>query len=510
MKNRKNTKLRTFGRIVFVYFCLILFSWVQAADRPNVVFILTDDQRDNSFSGMGHPWVNTPHVDELLSRSTRFSNAYIAEPTCKPSRAAIYLGCHERVNRHGFSSTARMNATQWADSFPALLQKANYRTGFVGKWHISNEKDLNFTDLFDFVEGHLGHGPFFFEQKGGSELTTNAHYANKAIEFLETTKDKDAPFFLSVCFATPHGSKVAKMHGVLDEPSHLNPKLASHPIYGGMYRDLTLKIPSELGINPYDHIPQSVMDQDKGRNKTYRYNYTEPMSREHHYRYYQMVTEIDQMVHRIETALKSLNLQKKTVIIFGSDHGLLMGEYGMGGKGLVYDLTCKFPCFIYDPTAPESARGQVRDELVSSLDISATILDYAGATKAEFMEGVSLKPLVQTTEPVNNWRTGLFIENLYTGRDTPMQAGYVEGGWKYISYFKAAHPYDQGDVLFGDQSPVFEQLFNLQADPGEVKNLISSPDAGPVLADLKKKTRESLKRLNKNRDGYFQKYLNSQ
>lgn len=492
-------------KLRFIFSFFVASTWALASDQPNIVFILTDDQRDNSFSGMGHPWVETPNVDRLLSKSVRFRNAYIAEPSCKPSRAAIYLGCHERVNRHGFSSPAQMNAAQWEDSFPERLREANYQTGFVGKWHITNEDNLQFETLFDSVEGHYGHGPFFFNDEKGNEVTTNAYYTAKAIEFLKSAKD--APFFLSVCLATPHGSKVKRMHAVLDEPAHLNPQLKDHPIYGGMYRDLAFPIPFEQGIDPYDHIPRSVMNQDKGRNTTYNYNYTEPMSREHHYRYYQMVTEIDRMTGRIVAALEKLELDDKTVVIFASDHGLLMGEYGMGGKGLVYDLSCKFPCFIFDPSAPDSARGMVRDELVSSLDISTTILDYAGADKAEFMSGSSLRPLVQSAERSSTWRKGLYLENLYTGRDTPIQAGFVENGWKYISYHKAPHPYEENDIMISDKPPVFEQLFDLNADPGETRNLIDNAETIEVARDLRSKTRNSLDRLNRSREDYFNRYL---
>ena len=95
--------------------------------------------------------------------------------------------------------------------------------------------------------------------------------------------------------------------------------------------------------DPYRHIPRHVMDQDKGRNKTYRYVYDPVSSKEHHYRYYQMITELDEMIAELVAELKKLQIDKKTVIVFGSDHGLLMGEYGMGGKGLLYDLTEKFP-----------------------------------------------------------------------------------------------------------------------------------------------------------------------
>ncbi|MGB0369952.1 MAG: sulfatase-like hydrolase/transferase [Opitutales bacterium] len=491
--------------ILRLFFILVCSLGVLSADRPNIVFILTDDQRDNSFSGMGHPWVQTPHVDRLLEESTRFQNAYIAEPTCRPSRAAIYLGCHERVNHQGFSSKVKMNAEQWSDSFPALLQEAGYHTGFVGKWHVSNAKGVRLRNLFDFVDGHEGHGMFYYPQEDGTVLTTNEHFTNKAIEYLES-RDTN-PFFLSICFSTPHGSKLAKMHEVLDEPAHQNPHLKDHPIYGQMYRELSFEIPFEKGINPYDHIPKSVMNQDKGRNRTYHYNYEEGKSREHYYRYYQMITEIDLMVHRVVSALERLELDEETLIVFGSDHGLLMGEYGMGGKGLVYDLSSKFPCFIYDPSAPKATRGQVRDELVSSLDIATTLLDYAGVEKSAFMYGASLKTLVQSTETPETWRTGLFLENLYTGRDTPMQAGYVENGWKYVAYSKARNPYTEDDLNLSEDSIVFEQLFDLRSDPEEERNLIDSPEFAETLARLKQNTQSEVDRLNMKRAEYRARYF---
>ena len=110
---------------------VVMCASLSASEKPNLLFILTDDQRDNSVSGMAHPWVETPNIDSLLSAGIRFENAYIAEPTCRPSRAALLLGCHERVNRNGFSSTHRMNAAQWKDSYPELLRKSGYETAYV-------------------------------------------------------------------------------------------------------------------------------------------------------------------------------------------------------------------------------------------------------------------------------------------------------------------------------------------------------------------------------------------
>ncbi len=480
-----------------------------ASEKPNLLFILTDDQRDNSVSGMGHPWVETPNIDSLLAKGIRFENAYIAEPTCRPSRAALLLGCHERINRNGFSSTHRMNAAQWKDSYPELLRKSGYETAFVGKWHVERERGLEFQNMFDFWAGHNGHGPFYFKQKnpdGASRLiTTNRKKTDDALKYLRTERG-DQPFCLSVCYATPHGSKVVSMHRNVMESASRDPRLEDHPIYGGKYRDLDIAYPMQNPEDPYQHIPRKVMDQDKGRNKTYRYVYHPVSGKEHHYRYYQMITEIDEMVGELVGELEKQKLTENTIVIFASDHGLLMGEYGMGGKGLLYDLTARFPCFVYDPKAPSEMRGVSSKKLVSSLDITVTLLDYAGVKPGQYMTGRSLKPLVRGEKLETPWRKGLYLENMYTGRDTPLQEGYVDREWKYIRFYKKPHPFGQSDINKHSGAPVFELLFSLKDDPGEVNNLVGNPAFKENLAELRSKCDGDLTNLLKIRKEYAAHY----
>jgi len=477
--------------------------------QPNLLFVLTDDQRDDSFSGMGHPWVKTPNIDLLLSKSVRFENAYIAEPTCMPSRAGLLLGCHERINRIGFSSTHKMTKTQWAGSYPALLQKGGYETGFVGKWHIFND-GFKFESLFDYCQGHVGHGPFYFKHRNPDgtvkTVTTNRHHTDNALKFLQADRG-DKPFCLSVCYATPHGSKVVKMHRPLNESASKDERLKDHPIYGGQYRDQDIDYPLQNPEDPYKHIPRQVMDQKKGRSRLYRFDYDPVMNKEHHYRYYQMITEIDQMVGELVAELEKKGAAENTIIVFGSDHGLLMGEYGMGGKALLYDLTSKFPCFVYDPMAPKKMRGASRKELVSSLDIPVTLLDYAGVTPAPYMTGRSLKPLLRAQALKTPWRKGLFLENMYPGRDTPLQEGYVDSEFKYIRYYKVDHPFEPGDIDRHGGRPVFEMLFSLKDDPDEKNNLINDPKLKDKLIELRRLCDAELANLLKLRMDYTAHYL---
>jgi len=163
-------------------------------------------------------------------------------------------------------------------------------------------------------------------------------------EFLDL-RPGDKPFCLSVSFDVPHGSQVTSMFPDYPEwrqmtlPANENPKLKGHLFCDTLYRDITVPIPSETGTDPYRLIPKFILDQDKGRrNQTYPYNYTIATNREHHIRYYQTISGLDHIIGQLRADLERRGLAQNTIILFASDHGLIMGEYGMGGKELLLDL----------------------------------------------------------------------------------------------------------------------------------------------------------------------------
>jgi len=498
--------------LVFVSVLLVATA-ARAQSRPNIIFLLTDDQRDNSFAGMGHPFVKTPNVDRLLERSVRFCNTYIAEPTCSPSRVALLTGMHERVNGVGFTSSYKLTESQWQRTYPALVREAGYYTGFIGKFGVQyyTFKDRA-PEKFDFWRAHDGWTKFFpKDYKNGSctpyhdakeDIITLA-MGEKITEFFESLP-QDKPFCLSVSFNVPHGSQTTSMYPdypdwqLMTRPANENPKLKGTAFYDGLYRDLSIRIPGETGTDPYRFIPKFIMDQDKGRrSQTYPYDYTLLTCREHHIRYYQTITGLDHVIGGMLADLERRGLAENTVIIFASDHGLLMGEYGMGGKALLYDLASKIPCFVYDPGVPAGLRGRRVEEVTSSLDITRTILDYAGVPAPDFMAGESLRPLVEGRD--TPWREELFLENLYTGRDTPFQEGIRRGKWKYIRMYDGKMGYEESDVDFSNREPEFEMLFDLEADPKEMNNLIESRADSEILASLRKSCAAHSRSLNQSR-----------
>ncbi len=300
--------------------CTYAFPANAAEARPNIIFLLTDDQRDNSFGGMGHPFVKTPNVDRLLRQSVRFRNAYIAEPVCSPSRVSYLTGMHERVHGVGFTSSYQLTEAQWERSYPALLRKAGYHTGFVGKLGVEYYTFRGqAAEKFDSWWGHDGWTKFL-PKDSKSASCTPYHMAKEDLitpimgeamgKFLDELPG-DKPFCLSVSFNVPHGSQTTSMYPDypdwrrMSRPANENPKLKGNPFYDTLYRDVDIRIPAETGKDPYGFIPKFIMDQDKGRRtNAYTYSYTRPTCLEHHVRYYQTITGLDHVIGQLLDDLK--------------------------------------------------------------------------------------------------------------------------------------------------------------------------------------------------------------
>ncbi|VGO19386.1 sulfatase-like hydrolase/transferase [Pontiella sulfatireligans] len=461
--------------------------------------------------------LNLPPIREGL----RFSNAYISNPICMPSRVSFLTGQYERVHGVGFSSRHELSMKQWKQTYPQLLRKNGYFTGFIGKLGVDKYpfKNGRGGETFDFWCAHDGWAAFFPKGKKnciayeGLKEDIITPMMGEAFENFLNQKDADKPFCLSVSFSAPHGSITGSMipweqgKGRMKHPANGNKRLAGHPIYGDLYRDVKIELPVETATDAGQFIPSELMKQD-GRKNTYSFSYDLKTSLEQHYRYYQLITGIDHVVGRMIQGLEKRGLLENTIIIYSSDHGLLMGEYGMGGKALAYDLTAKVPFILYDPSLPKDRRGEVLDALVMNVDVAPTILDYAGLPELDFCQGRSLVPLVQN--PDIPWRDSVFIENLFVGRDNPFVEAVRFKKWKYVRYFDHSKGwnYDDKDVDFRNQTPVFEQLFDLERDPEERVNLMETGAFPETLEQLRKKCRSESKAMIEFRNA-FRKRISS-
>ena len=462
--------------------------------RPNIIFLLTDDQRADALGIAGHPILETPHIDRLARDGVRFTEAHVVAPVCMPSRASFMNGQYERVHQIGFSSANVLSEAQWDRTYSALLRREGYHVGFVGKIGLQQYAFRGRPlEKFDFWRGHddwarfwpkeFDHLSIYHDSK--ADIVTPI--MSDSIERFLDDAPLDRPFMLSVSFSAPHGSISGTVlypdedgPNRMTTPANTHPRLVDDPVYGSLYRNREIDLPESVHDDTAKHIPLDVHPRE-GRTKTYSYSYLgDTVLREHRVRYYQLIHGVDIAVGKLRESLASRGLADNTVIVFSSDHGLLMGEYGMGGKSLLYDLTTRVPLIIYDPRAPSGDRGGTIDELVLSIDVPATIASYGGIEVPPSMQGQDLRPLMEN--PATEWRDEIFIESLFLLRTGPFMEAVRTKDWKYVRYFKSDEAqYTAKDIDFAGQEPAFEQLFDLVNDPSEERNLVTDPQHAELL-----------------------------
>jgi len=224
-----------------------------ADDRPNILFLLTDDQRADTLNCMGHSVIQTPHLDALAASGVLFRRAFVTDPTCKPSRTTYFTGQYERVHRVGFSSRHTMTESQWSQTYPALLRKAGYFAGFIGKFGIETYAFRGEAEKkFDYWRAHDGWARFWPKPRKNCAAYRDAEadvitpIMAECVEDFLARRDPARPFCLSVSFSAPHGSISTSMDSLegdmprdewMTRPANLLPELRDHPIYGALYRD---------------------------------------------------------------------------------------------------------------------------------------------------------------------------------------------------------------------------------------------------------------------------------
>ena len=417
----------------------------RGAERPpNILFLLTDDQRADALGCTGNQIIHTPNVDSLAEQGVLFENTFVTTSICAVSRASFLTGQYARTHGiHEFRTS--LSAAQQAAAYPAQLRAAGYRTGFVGKYGVGRTLP---QDQFDFFRGFAGQGRYFPEGDE-AQVHLTRRMGDQALEFIETTSG-DAPFCLSISFKAPHVQD-------REAPYFLNDPADDH-----LYADVT--IPPALKSDAADHeaLPAFLRGDYEGRIRWERRFSTDEKYQESVKRYYRLISGVDRQVGRMMTALRERGWDDNTVVIYTSDNGFLLGEWGWAGKWLMHEESIRVPLIIRDPRLRET-RGTRRTEMALNIDMAPTILDMAGLDVPVSMQGRSLVPLVRGGSP--EWRSEWFYEHLLEHRTIPKTEGIRGERWKYAQYI--------------GRDPVFEELYDLKADPEERSNLA----AGAIALD---------------------------
>jgi len=428
--------------------------------RPNIIFLLTDDQRWDSMGCMGNPIIQTPNMDNMARNCVIFRNAYVTTPICCASRASLLTGQYAR--RHGIHNFFKnFSEDALAQTYPLLLRQTGYRTGFVGKYGVGNTDETMPVDKFDRWYGFPGWGTYEQIDENGNLKHLTQIMGEQSIEFLRGCSQKQ-PFCLSVSFKAPH---------VQDEDPR---QFIPDPAYDDLYKNDTIPLPKTAAPRYFNALPTFLRESEARVRWEIRFS-TPEKYQESVKNYYRLVTGVDVVIGQIRKELEKLKLDDNTVILLMGDNGFYLGEHGLAGKWYGHEESIRVPLVMYDPRLPANRRGQERPEMALNIDIAPTLLSLAGAPVPGSMQGRNLMPLVNGK--AEKWRSDFFFEHLFAEHPLiPKSEGVVTERYKYLCYF--------------EQQPVYEELYDVKNDPYEEKNLAIDSRYHPILEKLRKRCGE--------------------
>ena len=427
-----------------------------ASRRPNIVFLMTDNHRWDLLGCAGNEIIQTPNIDRLAERGVRFTNSFCTTSICAATRASILTGEFRR--EHGYTFTMPPMSVQRMDrSYPALLKQSGYRTGFVGKLGV--EVDPRAPErMFDFYRRRIAsstRNPYYREADDGTVKHVTTINGDDAVEFIRTSS-QDQPFCLSVSFSAPH-----------PEDDHIDQYIFDRELRALYEQDVIP--PPPIPDNQYFRQLPGFIQVSMSRQRWFRRFDTPEKYQRMMKGMYRLITGVDRQVGRIVAELERQGFDDNTVVIFTGDNGIMIGEHGLTGIWLMYEGSIRKPLIIADPRLGGSRHAVTAEQMTLSFDCPATMLDLAGVPIPEQMRGRSLVPLMRG-ETVD-WRDDFFYEHLYERETIPKSEGVRTERFKYVRYF--------------ERNPVYEQLFDLAADPNEITNLVGDPKHGASLRALR-------------------------
>ena len=471
---------------------IIFFVFVSplAAAPPNILFIFSDDHAAHAISAYGSKINQTPNIDRLAREGMLLRNCFCTNSICGPSRAVVLTGKHSHVN--GITRNSQtFNGAQM--TFPKLLQKAGYQTAMIGKWHLTSD-----PTGFDHWNILYGLGNYYntpLKTPKGRKNTTG--YATDVLTDLTLDwlkeRDPNKPFMLMFHQKAPHrewdpDTKHLAMYDdvTIPEPATLFDTHEGHTSATKMQtmsvardlndRDLKLKAPPQLNAEQrkawdayYQPRNKAFLDAHLTGDDLVRWKYQRYIKD-----YLRCVASVDDSVGKVLDYLDQSGLAKNTVVIYSSDQGFFLGDRGWFDKRWMYEESLRMPFIIRWPGVIQA--GSQNGDLIQNLDFAETFLDMAGVQAPAEMQGRSFLPQLRGTTPAD-WRKSIYYHfyEYPAVHDVQRHYGVRTERFKLINYY-----------------PISEwELFDLQNDPGETKNLYGDPAHATVVKELK----EELTRL---------------
>ena len=487
--------------VLTLLFGLTLFAQTSAAERPNILFVFTDDHAAHAISAYGSKINTTPHMDRIAREGMLFEKCYVSNSICGPSRAVILTGKHSHLNGQ-LTNGMRFDGEQ--KTFPKLLRKAGYQTAMIGKWH------LNTTPQgFDYWEVLPGQGsyynPVFIQQDNSrkrfegyaTDITTD-----KAIAWLENREadNKKKPFFLMCQHKAPHRTWAPELKHLdnyadvdIPEPESLfdNYQNRSETLAGNamsidrhFYYHYDLKVhmpvsfasdrekrlkdgeygrmtPEQKKIWDAAFLPRNraVLENPPTGKDLVRWKYQRYIKN-----YLRCVKAVDENVGKLLDYLDKTGLAKNTVVIYSSDQGFYLGEHGWFDKRWMYDESLKMPFIVKWPGVVEP--GSRDKHLVQNLDYASTFLEMAGAPVPADLQGKSLVPLLKGESP-KDWRKAIYYHyyEYPSVHMVPRHYGIRTARHKLMRFYQ----FDEWEFYDLRKDP--DELHNAYADSAQAKTV---------------------------------------
>ena len=473
--------------LVCALLCIAVSLPVHGADRPNIVFIMSDDHAAHAISAYGSRVNQTPGIDRLAREGMLLTNVFVTNSICTPSRAAILTGQYSHLN--GVTMFNRFDSSR--TTVAKLLQAGGYYTGMIGKWHLGSD-----PAGFDQWEILPGQGAYMHPimYTATSEKTYTGRYVTdviteRAIDFMEH-RPRGKPFFLMLHHKAPHrpwepdsAQRARFADRWIAEPetfwdSYATRTDAMHENQQRVAADLTrrdLKLPPPQGLDATALTawlavkPDSVTIARSGREMTLT---GEALTRWKYQRYMQdylaCVQSVDDSVGGVLDYLDRNGLSRNTIVIYTSDQGFFLGDHGLFDKRFMYEESLRMPFLVRWPAAIKA--GTRSDAVALNIDFAPTFLDAAGLNIPSDMQGRSLLPVMRGRPP-QDWRTSMYYRYYHDPGDHNTRAHYgVRTRTHKLIYFWKKDQWE---------------LFDLTRDPFELHNLYGQPGQEQLTATLK-------------------------
>jgi N-acetylglucosamine-6-sulfatase len=423
------------------------------AQQPrNVIFVLVDDLRYDALGYMGHPWIETPNLDALAKSGVQMRNAFVTTALCSPSRASILTG--QYAHRHRVVDNINPVAPGTV-FFPQYLQQAGYDTAFIGKWHMGGASDAP-QPGFDRWVSFRGQGTYLPGKNGlnvdGKAVPQRGYITDEltdyALNWLKQRKG-ERPFFLYLSHKAVH--------------SDFTPA----DRHKGRYRDKPFTPPKTMAETP-ENLAGKPMWVRNQRNSWHGVDFPYHSAldiAEYYRRYAETLLSVDDSVGRVMALLRERGMLDSTIVMFMGDNGFAFGEHGLIDKRTAYEASMRVPLLMSGGGLPPGTRVE---EVVANIDIAPTILEAAGLQPPP-MDGRSALPLARGQRVP--WRDTLLYEYYWERNfpQTPAMHALRGSRYKYIRY------YGLWDT---------DELYDLQEDPLEIRNLIRDPAHRGIVTTL--------------------------